>query len=676
MPPKKLKDLSDAPVYKMTHEEQVQLLSDALLREYMHRRGFSVTLKAFDEEHPRNDNTISSRAVMCDLMALHPEDQQRMKGEGIETIMEMLCNLRVERRLEVEQLTAEVEAPLPTVPAKYDALKAKLEERAARREKKQKRKKEKKLLLGERASGAGDEHTRSNTKARPPEAEARPGMTIDDLLGSSRSSSGSALSESNEAKADRERHPQGHGSGKSSSKHAKPNRASSDAIVGPPLSPPPVAPSAANAVPTGPRVQPAWMELERNAKSKKGVHHGGPEEGHDDGDADTSGDDEDDADPAILGGNPLDNELHDELSAAFQLLCGFDGSLTHAVVEQGFTFDEDLDCALIQWRPGGCDAVVAPVQAFVAAFFYEKEVYVKKKQRQLDCLLRALSTVLEQAQPNASKVVLIDGGWKLQDGQARFTRSVLRRQASSTRTRCWTQLRSAEEVREVLRSTLLTEDRWMKPRGNGLLNFVFSLLLSRGVDVVHKELAAAAAASNCERPTLLSSSADGHATVALANLVLSGRVISFCHNGVQNGDQVGYAAKLKCGMLLGHAASADGDAPLPSSAYTHSMDPVFPSWVLQHRNHYSNLYMKKDTRTVFQQKLNLGGSATEELVYWDAATEDDPYTLTVTVRSISLGLGHGSGARNAKSFVNTAITSVPLWASAEVNWNGEAPLRE
>ncbi|KAL7702193.1 Deubiquitinating enzyme MINDY-3/4 conserved domain containing protein [Lotmaria passim] len=693
MPPKKLKDLADAPVYKMTHEEQVQLLSDALLREYMHRRGFCATLKAFDEEHPRDDNTISSRALMSDLMALEAADQQRMKADGIETIMEMLCNLRVERRVEVERLTAEVEAPLPKVPAKYDALKAKLVEREARREKRQKGKKAKKVAF---ADDAGSAESKSKSRGKPPRPDSRvtgidattePDLTIDDLLGSSHSGSGSDSGAS--GSSDSESDDRGntaiarHGSTKRASGQTTTSRSQSDTGSTPQSASTSksnlFSPAAATAAKTAVApVQPAWMELEKRASKKDSsdVRGAASQESSDV----ASSEDADDVQAASLGGDPLSAELRDEMSAAFQLLCGFDGSLTRTFVEQGFTFDEELDCGLIQWRPGGCDAVVAPLQAFVAAYFYEREVYVQKEQRQKDCLLRALSTVLEQAQPNASKVVLVDGLWRLKGGQTRFTRGELRQQASTARTRCWTQLRSAEDVRDVLRSTLLSDERWMKPRGSGLLSFVLSLLLSRGVDVVQKELSAGAAASGNGggggRPSLLSSAADGHATVALANLVLSGRATSFCHNGVQNGGQVGYAAKLKCGMLVGDAARAEAEASLPSSTYTNAMEPVLPSWVVQHKNRYANLYMTKDTRQVFQQKLNLGGSASEDVVYWDAATEDDAYVLTVTVRSVTLGVGSSGGVRNAKSFVNTAITSVPVWSSAEINWNGEAPLRD
>ncbi|CCD12239.1 unnamed protein product [Trypanosoma congolense IL3000] len=122
MPPKKD---SDAPVYSLPHERQVELLSEALLREYMHKRKFTETLRAFDEENPRGSDTISSRALMSDLMTLKPETQKSMKSDGIETIMEMLCCLRVRRRLEVEDLKKRAAAKPPPTPEKLKKKKRK-----------------------------------------------------------------------------------------------------------------------------------------------------------------------------------------------------------------------------------------------------------------------------------------------------------------------------------------------------------------------------------------------------------------------------------------------------------------------------------------------------------------------------------------------------------------------
>ena len=81
-------------------EKQVDLLAQALLREYMHRKGYHRTLSKFDEENPRGETTISSRQLMHSLMALDdtlaPRNKKRAKPLG--TIMELLCSYRLRKR--------------------------------------------------------------------------------------------------------------------------------------------------------------------------------------------------------------------------------------------------------------------------------------------------------------------------------------------------------------------------------------------------------------------------------------------------------------------------------------------------------------------------------------------------------------------------------------------------
>ncbi|KAG5492620.1 hypothetical protein JKF63_01199 [Porcisia hertigi] len=705
MPPKKrVKDIADAPVYNMAHEEQVQLLSDALLREYMHRRGFLQTLKAFDHEHPRDEKTISSRALMSDLVALKPDDQQRMKGEGIETIMEMLCNLRVERRLETERLKAELEVPLSKVPADYEALKCRHAEREACKAEGQvarrtpsKKSKASGSTIRNHGSDATDgvhqqrnirhgkrHQRRSGTLPSGSSREIEPsGITIEDLLGSSHSSADNL-----DGRASLGEEENNVGSCTSNpAEHAKANLA--------PKSPVSCTDLSSSRSASAPTTQPAWMEVASKQKSPlpKGNRGGGdaPLRACDKADGDNDDelvnseagkDSDDDAD--LIGGAAMTAEQRDELSTAFQLLCGFEGCLHTAFLEQGFTFDDCAECALIQWQPGGCDGIIAPVQAFVSAYYYERELYVRKEQRQRECLAKALCTCLEQAQPNASKIVLIDSSWKNECGSSHYTRSHALRQAAQPRTRCWANMASMQEVARVLLDTLLTEKHWMDPRGGGLVSFLFSLLLSRGVDRVQQELATASFADS-GRPSLLIPTS-GRATLSLVNLVLTGRATPFRHNGIRNGNQVGYSSRLRCGVLCGktgadsdedRSAAASSTASSPIS-HTHAKEPQFPSWVLWHGDSFANVYMTKDTRQHFQQKRALGGSASADLVYWDAATEDEEYSLTVTVRDFTFGAGSGSGgtARNAKSFVNTAITSIPAWSSAVIDWCGKVPLRD
>lgn len=94
-------------VKALPHNTQVDLLAQALLREYMHRKSYKKTLHMFDQECPRDGNTISSRQVMNDALALQ-QIQEENKAltqktatnsfgslNAFDTIMDVLCWHRV-----------------------------------------------------------------------------------------------------------------------------------------------------------------------------------------------------------------------------------------------------------------------------------------------------------------------------------------------------------------------------------------------------------------------------------------------------------------------------------------------------------------------------------------------------------------------------------------------------
>ncbi|CUG87053.1 Hypothetical protein, putative [Bodo saltans] len=60
----------DAIVHALPAGEKVNLLAQALLREFLHRKGFKQTLGVFDQECPRDEKTISSRQLMTEMMKL------------------------------------------------------------------------------------------------------------------------------------------------------------------------------------------------------------------------------------------------------------------------------------------------------------------------------------------------------------------------------------------------------------------------------------------------------------------------------------------------------------------------------------------------------------------------------------------------------------------------------
>lgn len=91
-------------VESLSRHEQVTLLAQALLREYMHRRGLRETLRTFDAESPRDERTISSRALMRQLLnipvegrpsRLQPTTSSSSAKPQAPTFMEELCSYRL-----------------------------------------------------------------------------------------------------------------------------------------------------------------------------------------------------------------------------------------------------------------------------------------------------------------------------------------------------------------------------------------------------------------------------------------------------------------------------------------------------------------------------------------------------------------------------------------------------
>ncbi|EKF30502.1 hypothetical protein MOQ_005685 [Trypanosoma cruzi marinkellei] len=70
-------------ITSLTVREQVDALAQALLREFMHRRGYTKTLQKFDCECPRDERTIASRQLMRQLLEIPSHAfPSRLSGEG------------------------------------------------------------------------------------------------------------------------------------------------------------------------------------------------------------------------------------------------------------------------------------------------------------------------------------------------------------------------------------------------------------------------------------------------------------------------------------------------------------------------------------------------------------------------------------------------------------------
>eukprot|EP00668_Euglena_longa_P046349 GGOE01062034.1.p1 GENE.GGOE01062034.1~~GGOE01062034.1.p1 ORF type:complete len:554 (-),score=207.83 GGOE01062034.1:165-1826(-) len=61
--------------------ERIEELSKALLREFMHKRGYKETLKAFDAECPRGSGTLDSRQVLKEQLHMKSVVQRNTEGK-------------------------------------------------------------------------------------------------------------------------------------------------------------------------------------------------------------------------------------------------------------------------------------------------------------------------------------------------------------------------------------------------------------------------------------------------------------------------------------------------------------------------------------------------------------------------------------------------------------------
>lgn len=596
MPPKS--QVGTSPVYSMEHEQQVQLLSDALLREYMHRKGFRKTLSVFDQEHPRDKDTISSRAVMADLMALSSADQQRLKGEGIETIMEMLCDLRIERRQLVESLQAQAAQPVPEVPAACLNIIAKHNQNAAAKLQRAEAKREQRMRERHNSSSFSS----STRSPIGPLVQLDKEMTIDDLLQSD------SDSEHDEADRDDEKDKRATSAGEA---HAEPN----------------------------------WLGALDGKKKVKNTTSRGPS--HIDGDEleDNELEDEerekvgDHYETAREGGMPCSSET---FRNAYRMICGSRSAPPRSYLQQGIAFDDAVGFRLIQWEKGP-SAAIAPIQAFVGGFYFERS-FIESCEHQRHSRIRAISHILQAAQPDLSLIVLVDGLLYLRHPTHDFQKQL------STQFVHWTGFSSLKELEKRL--SLLVTEHWSRPKGCGLWCFLLSLVLSRGLSALK--------ADGCSHPLM---DEGGNGTLNMLNLFLCGAAKS------TTTPETYRRMHLHCGFLSGEPTQG-------STSHTHEfpplgtpLNPVLPTWVISHERHFSNLFMKKDTRKVFEQKRALGGSATVELTYWDALTDDDEVTVEVQAS----GAAWGGRRRNANSYVNNAILSVPPWDTAVIDWRNAVP---
>lgn len=716
--------LGTAPIYHMGHEEQVRLLSDALLREYMHRRGFTKTLQKFDEEHPRDGETVSSRAVMSDLMALTSSDQQRLKGEGIETIMEMLCSLRVERRLATESLKAQISKPIPEVPEMYLRLIARQDEQKAlkKKEREQTRREGRLEEVESKVNSIGVVSSKfpislSNVPAVP--------LTVSRARKSAARSSSHSLFHA----------PPLTGKEKPSLHDSLPfstgdHRGEIPLVVEKEMTMDELLYSDSDTRGEEDGRNPMNKELRKGSRFSEGAKGGAQAREGIAAREQREWEDRPFSSSLSVGNSSRDKEKKEwsnlktakgeenvssdiqnyrleevgekyeemcsdsvpssaeELRQVFYVLCGEQhGAPPSSVLKQGIRFSDASGACLIQWEKGP-SAVISAIQAFVAGFYFERPHVIEGPEWQLRSVVKALAYMLQRAQPNVQKIVVVDGLLRLQAPSKFFLQQL------GTQYKQWSNFRDIVDVER--RIEMIFSTHWGRPKGSGMWCFLLSLLLSRGVCTVK--------ADGGSLPLIDASSGAG--SRGLFHLCLCG----VCKDTLPS--SLSTRLTFQCGLVDKDESDSSSAqlASSPSSSSVHAnalaflvkgdrelsaasenennlleegsksfssgtrLSPIFPSWVIKSGEHYYNIFMKRDTRKEFEEQRALGFGGSAALTFWDVLKGEEE--LTAQVKGHSGGLFDVGPRRSlsSASFVERAILTIPQWRGAVVDWNRQKPV--
>lgn len=689
MAPKKEKDLSSqiAGMLSMPHEEQVDLLSQALLREYMHRRQYLTTLKTFDEENPRNEKTVSSRGVMTELMHVSPSVASQMKAEGIETIMEMLCAMRVEKATTVHERWQELHRILDLSPPEaphelVDELKRIEDEISAVKKRVKKLKREKKEA---KANVAGQQKpaVAAPKKSKKRDAQSKQGglLTIEELLEQDDNAKIQKMKEEKEKAA---------------------VAASKKKIQA----------QAVDVISSG-----ALKETPTNADAKKASTASSDTESSSSGDSSSSDSDEDYAaalrkireeeeralaerqkvkqgwgavdepvasDAAASSGSSPKEEKSGGASAhpqqltvasnitsdpligaplAEQLklaLVGGDRRIPSSFWSQGFFFSKDVPYGLVQNEGGSC-GVIAVVQALVLADVFGNHRLVSDDVLK-SALTQAFAAMLRHSQGNSrgadlAKVVVVYSNHS--HPAARSAKEQISAMATFARKTGFT---SAAELEAFLGSRVLK--MWMEPKGQGLLCLILSCLMTRGITTVQHDM-------DVESALVVE---HGYCSQELVNLLLAGRATSNVHDGdVQHGELLLKGiSQLSAPLEVGFLSYMEHRQIVQVGNLCKT--PQYPVWVVNHESHYTTLFMKTDARQHIAAAKDMGfvPPAVFDIFFWDQlGGQDDEIRLTVTLEKTPVP---PVGKDTIVPYLNDIIRTVPEWKTGRVAWNGTDPL--
>ena len=610
----------------MGEETQVDLLAQALLREYMHRKKFSNTLKTFDEENPRDENTVSSRAVMADLMHLSPERIAAMKSRDLETFMEILCADRVdkhEKLLAVARLRKELEQPIPPLESvdlqndeqkKKKKKKKKLEDDS--KADKPKLKKKAKLLDKEKSTMSLEElletpapvtakDSRSNEEPKPSAPLLRPAK----------------------AKAPSESSNESSSSSEHSGSDAEEEAAAPDSL---PM----------------PTKRTGWsgdFTVDDPEETLGIAHTVSPAKTETSPQKHT---------PSHYGDDAIGME---EARRLRTLLVGPDRRIPDSFARQGFHFSPNVEYGIVQNEGGPC-GVLASVQGYIIKELLSRS-FITTAEALPATLSSALTNILMNVAGASKEVTVVLPATDVTSFTQESCRSVSN-QLHVIASMIPVKSRDADAVRSSIDKCL---PLWMQPDGTGMLCLILSAIYTRGgCDAVSRDM-------DVEAPLIVE---HGYCSQELTNLILCGKAVSNVHDGIlQSGSMSlrGFPSQLEVGFL------SIFEAQKHLTVGDFAKKPKVPVWVVYNESHYTLLFSKERGKLLDRCLEKSGSPEAEEfdLFFWDQQGQEEEIRLSILCDPMPL-----PAMRKGQliPFLNRIIRTMPYWELAKVDWNGTEPL--
>ncbi|KAK1932504.1 putative ubiquitin carboxyl-terminal hydrolase MINDY-4 [Phytophthora citrophthora] len=347
-----------------------------------------------------------------------------------------------------------------------------------------------------------------------------------------------------------------------------------------------------------------------------------------------------------------------DVAAVQQLLFGLSKKTFSAHwEEQGFVFStvRDLQYGLVQHQGGPC-GILAVVQAYVLRFLLQRAPVDWKNPtapHQERVLVQALAHILWQAARTSrvSECVV-----------------AVKENGGANRRRFMTGLKlhvaaTEEQAQQILTAHL---SQFMDSQGSGLVQFVLSVLLTKGVETIKSEMDQLAGDSGGQ---LIG--AHDYCTQEIVNLLLCG----YARSNVFDGDQVleGASASDPDAVVL-HGISSQSVIGFLSlfEAYqnlvvgSYLKQPLVNVWVVCSESHYSVLFAAdprslEDRALATQPKLHL-------LYYDGLANQDEEICLTVDTMALE---EQSSLASHDDLIPPLNLVIKTKWPRATVDWNVE-----